>query len=813
MTLLKALVPSLFHRRLILLMSLATLGALLLTAQIGRLAIVRAESLQRVAESKLVRRQLTATVRGRILDRKGRILAQDRPSYNVAIAYPVLSGKWPQEQARRFVRRAYREQWAEFTAAQRTALVDRAAAAYQRHLDAAWHDFAVTAGQSDAELLAARRAAISEVERMSSWVSERRRAKALAEVANRDTPLTQEEERSIEARVSAPIREEGLPRVLLSRVDDRTAFAFQQLENDEVEITPLGSDPGTRSADRVARIPGLKVIDTGDRDYPLDDAVVDVDASTLPGPMRTSGTKQVATSGITTQIVGWMREVWAEDANDRAAFLAQNPAASAEAVIDLADAGPMDRGGYQDGDRVGQTGVEGGFESVLRGIRGVRTRQLDTGLTQEIPALAGRDVRLTIDVMLQARVQAAMSPSLGLARVQAWHRSSTEPANPTMPDGTAINGAAVVLDIDTGDILAMVSTPVISRQALRDDPESIFGDAVNLPYMNRAIGRPYPPGSIVKPLMLNGAIVRGAYSPDQHISCTGHLLANEPDKYRCWIYKRYQTTHTEQLGHELDGADAIMVSCNIFFFTLGRRLGPEGIVDLYHDFGVGTAWNLGIGPEYPGSAGHTGVAKDLTIGDAIQMGIGQGPIAWTPLHAANAYATLARGGVRITPHVVTTGRAASTSEIRLDPAGVAMAMEGLLRSANDDLGTGHLLTYHGGKEPIFNAPGVTVWGKTGTASAPDLKIRRGPDRARREESSRPDAAELEHDGETARGGTLAADVVRSGDHSWFVVLVGRDGQRPKYAIAVLMEYAGSGGRVSGPICNQIIHALMAEGYL
>ena len=91
------------------------------------------------------------------------------------------------------------------------------------------------------------------------------------------------------------------------------------------------------------------------------------------------------------------------------------------------------------------------------------------------------------------------------------------------------------------------------------------------------------------------------------------------------------------------------------------------------------------------------------------------------------------------------------------------------------------------KEPIFNVEGVKVWGKTGTATAPGLVV--------------------DHDGMGPEKGEL----VLAGDHSWFVVLAGRD--RPRYVISVVTEYAGSGGKVSGPICNEIIRALVEEGAL
>ena len=114
-------------------------------------------------------------------------------------------------------------------------------------------------------------------------------------------------------------------------------------------------------------------------------------------------------------------------------------------------------------------------------------------------------------------------------------------------------------------------------------------------------------------------------------------------------------------------------------------------------------------------------------------------------------------------------------------------MEGLSRAVGDDLGTGHAITFDGVKEPIFNAPGVRLWGKTGTAAASPVVG--------------------DPDGE----GPSDRTVLVSGDHSWFVVLVGRD--RPRYAISVVIDFGGSGGKVSGPITNQIVHALIAEGYL
>jgi penicillin-binding protein 2 len=297
--------------------------------------------------------------------------------------------------------------------------------------------------------------------------------------------------------------------------------------------------------------------------------------------------------------------------------------------------------------------------------------------------------------------------------------------------------------------------------------------------------------------------------------------------FRCWVFKQFQTTHTARMGHALSAPEALMVSCNIYFFTLGQRLGPQGVRDTYAMFGLGQPWNLGVGNEFKGEMGvltDSGGRAPVTIQDAIQMGIGQGPVSWTPLHAADAFTTIARGGVRIRPHVVNEADSPETLDIGLDRRAVKEAMQGLWKSANEHDGTGHHLTYQHREVLHFNAPGVVVWGKTGTATAPTLFVEptlRDPATNRPSATPNPlwdrgvDAAAITA---VLKEGQFVAPanrrVLRWGDHSWFVVLVGtKADNRPRYAIAVMMEYAGSGGKVSGPIVNQIIHALIAEGYL
>lgn len=785
----KSLIPSMFHRRLLLLLGLIAGSVVPLAGQLGRLGVVKADTLRADAERRLSRIQFTPTVRGSILDRKGRVLAQDRPSYDIAVAYPVINGDWARQQAQAAARRAAGAGWVGLKTDERDELTGRLLPAYLIHLERAWDALASTVGVSRTELDARRDAVIAQVSSRQDFATRTRRERDLTEAIARGDDLTDDFRRSVERRAAGPIAEVRAAHVLANRVNDAVGFACQALANQDVDLAlPPAGDLAAGHSDtlqRVELIPGLEVRDGGDRDYPYETLTVDIDQSTLPGPLRAEGPVSIQVNGLACHLLGRMRDqVHKEDAAARAAFLATAAPTIPDANRDA------DRGAYRDGDHVGEVGLEAASEHTLRGLRGRQTARLDTGEVEVLPPTPGVDVRLTLDIMLQARVQAAMSPDLGLAKVQEWHHQESLTQKP----GDTLYGAAIVLDVDTGDVLAMVSTPTYTRETLRTDPGALFDTTAHpdllssTPWLNRAIDKPYQPGSIVKPLLFTGAVERGNIRADGRIECTGHLFPERPGAFRCWIYKRFGTTHTAQLGHDPDGVEAIMASCNIFFFTLGRRLGPDGIRSVYEEFGLGALPDLGVAAGGSGEfAGTLGLKGAIGIGDAIQMGIGQGPVAWTPLHAADAYATLARHGARLAPRLVIGRPRQDPVDLALDPRAVAVAMEGLGRAVGDDLGTGHAITFDGVKEPIFNAPGVRLWGKTGTAAASPVVG--------------------DPDGE----GPSDRTVLESGDHSWFVVLVGRD--RPRYAISVVIDFGGSGGKVSGPITNQIVHALIAEGYL
>ncbi|MCC6833326.1 MAG: hypothetical protein IT200_18475 [Thermoleophilia bacterium] len=827
----KRLIPSMFHRRLVLIGAAYGIAVVALGAQLGRLTLVRGQELLAQAEARLRYAQWVPTTRGRILDRKGRVLAHDRACYHVAVDYRVISGAWAREQARAFAQRSQGTQWRRLPAAERDALVASYLPAFERHLDGAWGRLALATGVPPGELAEDRRVVIETVEAMAAHLRKQWRAQFMARHAATGRQMEPDDVRRLERQTTQDIAEQNAPHIVVRAVADEIAFELLRLAEQRTMLDPAGTgDSG--DAIEVPLLPGLVVEDGAAREYPFESVVVDVDQHTLPLPLRADGRRSVTAVGVLADILGWMGTP-TDTVLDRRRELRETDHAFARRTTGPGLDGQIDLGQYQPGDLAGTRGIEARFEADLRGLRGQRIVRRDTDERIDVPPAPGRDVALTIDAMLQARVQAAMSPELGLARVQAWH------GNHAIASGTPLVGAAVVLDVDTGEILAMVSTPGVtqserrraegrvqervrreaaSRTAHEADPRVPIeeydhtADPDAMLRFNRAVGAAYAPGSVAKVVVLLEAVRQGVYRLTERIACTGHLLERDPNQLRCWIFKRFNVTHNDTLGHSLSAPEALTASCNVFFYTLGRRLGPEGISQAYTRWGVGQGHDFGLGPV------ARGVVNVDDTGQAILAGIGQGPVTWTPMHAADALATIARGGIRIAPRLTPADApegGGDPVDLGLDPAAVRAVIAGLEGAVHDaEHGTGHHITFTVAsdgvtpadgsapgtreiREEIFNVPGVRVVGKTGTATAGAIELRDARGRIVLDDSGN------------------AETVVP--DHSWYVALVGPEsgpeGGRLKYAIAVMMENAGSGGKVSGPICNQIVRALVDEGYL
>ncbi|MEX0877042.1 MAG: penicillin-binding transpeptidase domain-containing protein [Phycisphaerales bacterium] len=819
-------IPSMFQRRVLLLGSAAVVAFIALGGRLAWMTSVMGEEYRAKASQRLVTETWLPTVRGTVFDRKGRVLAGDRASYDIAVDYRVLAGQWVYNDragqprgidmrtyATRLARRANPDVWDELGADRQAGIVDRFESALRarvqgmfEYIAAGRPILAVVRGTPLDELMERRAEILSRVGAMKAEYTQRTREREIEKHERRGYVPEQSDLDRIERIAAQPIAEEVRPHTLVANVSDDVGFTVLRQRARTAPIVTRSGQRGAMSESEINALlepvlPGLSVVDATTRMYPYDTIPVRIDRSSFPPPLRADEFVMLEQRDVGSMLLGSVRGgLQAEDVQRRAQALQDDDQLRARVTTERG----TDRGRYFNEDRVGRSGIERAYEDHLRGLRGVSVENLQSGAVSEIGSTPGLDLQLTLDIMLQARIRAILDPVLGLTRVQPWHQNE-EPLY--TPVGTELDAGVIVLEVASGEILAMVSTPVPpgdgdwASLGIRTDEQYRRYNAIHSPWINKAIGKPYPPGSVSKAIMLTEAAKRGFYSPSERIEATGHLLPGQPDKFRSWIYKQNPgVTHFDQLGRHPDGVDALMVSSNVFFFTLGRRMGPTEIAAAYRDYGVGTPFDLGVGDEWAGSVGALSGpndGSDLNLDDATLMGIGQGPVTWTPLHAADAFATLARQGYRIAPQLVRDGRAPQVEDLGLPSWAVRDALAGLKEVVtNVRYGTGRAIRYEDlGTEPvpIFNAPGVSVWGKTGTATAPAVVY--DPDRVGDE------------------NGPLEPVVVRKGDHSWFVTLVGPEGGSPEYAIAVIVDYAGSGGRVSGPINNQIIHALIEEGYL
>ncbi len=748
-----------------------------MAARLFSLTVVMGSQQRVLADSRLDRSTLLPTVRGSITDRKGRVLAESVPSYDVAIFYPAINGAWVDTRAIAAAKKAAgRAAWNRLGPAEREERIEAQRQGLAAELESVFNEVAKECHMTRDELSAEMGSVRMHVEKKASAVWEARLEIERAKYG-------EDAEGQFDAQ---PIAEQSESHVVKLGIETASVFVLRKLAD---------AHPGT-----------IEVKDSTRRVYPWASKQIELDRSKMPRPLR-GETLRLDVKGIADHVIGGVRdEVWPQD-------LARRPFRPVGSAGDVVD----DLGGYRPGhDMVGSYGIERTYEDLLRGKRGRTTQRVDTNETTRTEPVLGSDVQLTLDIALQARVQALFMPEVGLALVQQWHYGWEKDGTPKelpFPKLAELNGAAVVLDVDTGEILSMVSWPTVAAGEHFDDAER----TARVPSMNRAIEGSYEPGSIIKPIVYVSAVRSGIFGADDQIECNGHFFGEGDSFGRCWIYRKqwnYQT-HSKAIGGPLDVEAAISRSCNIYFYTIAQRMGLRTLTDWYHNFGLGQKLDIGIARLEPrlDKAGNKfgdrlsgenpgvlpsaqAIAKIESTGNRMVpafAGIGQGPILWTPMQAANAYATLARGGVIRDADLLVTlipGRAVRrTGDLKLNPHSCERAFEGLRQAVEEQHGSGHHVSYQDkSAEAIINAPGVVVWAKTGTAQASPLKF--------------------DDDG----NGTI--DRRTPVDHAWFVGLVA-DAQepRPRYAVAVLLENGGSGGKSAGPIANQVIHALIKEGYL
>ena len=292
--------------------------------------------------------------------------------------------------------------------------------------------------------------------------------------------------------------------------------------------------------------------------------------------------------------------------------------------------------GYTINSMIGKSGVEESMEKYLKGTDGVKkvvTDSLGNVSSEQIitEASSGKDVTLTIDYRIQNVVENALKKTLWNLQTGGYGKD---------PIYEAQSGSCVVLDVETGEVLAIASYPEYNINSFVDgisssEWNSLISDAQK-PMFNRAISGTYSPGSTYKMLMGIAGLESGGIYVDEYYTDPGEYpYAYKP---KCWIYTAHQITHGA-----INLAGALKGSCNCYFYEVGRRIGIASIVEWAKNFGLGSKTGIELSGEAMGNIAGDG-ATEWSLGDTLSASIGQNTNLFTPIQLANYISTIANGG-------------------------------------------------------------------------------------------------------------------------------------------------------------------------
>lgn len=365
---------------------------------------------------------------------------------------------------------------------------------------------------------------------------------------------------------------------------------------------------------------------------------------------------------------------------------------------------------YLPGDICGRSGTEYVCEPILRGCRGELFHNIDKNLAAKTAAKFGQNVKLTIDIKLQKRIEDYLRSKN--------NKNNDKPIS------------VVVINVINGEILAMVSLPNYNLNQVREHYNKLINDKSS-PMINRAIDKLYPPGSIIKPLILIAGLEEKKITPDAVISCPSEA----PPKGwpQCWIFRQHRIGHDNQWAN--NGRNALRGSCNIYFSKLANRLSSETLQEWLLKFGLGQK-SLQLPPyekvrkikrnfhQYPGFISSTIPTKANPIGpikkvDKKFFGIGQSNLRVTVLQTANIMATISRDGLYMPPKLFidpnSRANAASVSRtLDISKNSLLTVRDGLSAAINEYNGT----AYEAFAYNNFHQQQVKVYGKTGSTQKP-----------------------------------------------------------------------------------------------
>ena len=380
---------------------------------------------------------------------------------------------------------------------------------------------------------------------------------------------------------------------------------------------------------------------------------------------------------------------------------------------------------YEANDSIGKNGIEYVFEEYLKGENG--TKQLDMSVdgtvTEEYitkEATKGSDVVLSIDANLQKVTEEALVNTIEKIRAGGFGK---------VYDANA--GSAVVMNVNTGEILAMASYPTFNPQdfvgGISIEKWNEYNNNSYNPLRNKAIQDAYAPGSIFKMVTAMAGLESGNITLKEKINDTGiYNLGN--GSWKCWYYTDYHRGHGW-----LNVSDAIKHSCNYFFYETGNRMGIDTLAKYARYFGLGNKTGIQLPNETSGILASKEARKNGAWypGDTLNASIGQGDNQFSPLQMTKYISMLANGGKKINTSIVKSIIRAdgsevpkeeyeemvnkklglqedTTEEMNFNPENVKAVLEGMRSVTSETGGTAYA------RFKDFN---IEVGGKTGSAEA------------------------------------------------------------------------------------------------
>jgi penicillin-binding protein 2 len=461
-------------------------------------------------------------------------------------------------------------------------------------------------------------------------------------------------------------------------------------------------------------------------------AAVEVNAPDLPGvSIEVGQRRRYPQGGLASHILGYVAAVAEADLNG-------------DPLLE------------QPGFRIGKSGIEKQYETELRGKAG--TSQVEVNAVGRVirevareEGVPGQDVVVSLDSGLQTFVQQRLA--------------------------SETSASAVVLDVHTGDVLALGSTPsfdpmLFTRGLTAREWQELISDPLR-PLGNKAVAGQYAPGSTFK-MMVAMAALEAGINPETRVFCPGvYTLGNA--RYHCW----------RKGGHgSLDMVGGLKNSCDVFFYDTARRAGIDAIAEMARKFGLGQQTGLDLPGERPGLIPDQNWKKATFgepwyPGETPVAGIGQGFITATPLQLAVMTARIANGGKAVIPRlrreaVMSVGPDiphVHAPSMELPEAHLAIVQEGM-RQVTSQGGTAY--------RARIDEEGMEMAGKTGTAQVRRITMRERLSGVRKNE-----------------------DIPwEQRDHALFVGYA--PVAAPQYAIAVVVEHGGGGSAVAGPIARDIM---------